>query len=74
MVQVPFSPQNWTNPELRSVPVEQFLAMVRSEKRDKIAEIINEVELPIDLDRSGWYDFIYFTLQFSTNTYRYSHK
>jgi hypothetical protein len=40
-------PHNWTHPKPHSVPVEQFLAMLRFEQRDKLAE------LPIDLDRSG---------------------
>jgi hypothetical protein len=50
-VRVQYRPQNWTHPELHSVPVEQFLAMLRFEQRDKLAE------LPIDLDRSGRDDF-----------------
>ena len=44
-------PQNWTHPEPHSVPVEQFLAMLCFEQRNKLAE------LPIDLDRSGRDDF-----------------
>ncbi len=41
-----------THPELLSVPVEQFLAMLRFEQRSKLAD------LTIDLARSGRDDFI----------------
>ena len=50
-VRVPPGPQYRTHPEPHSVPVEQFLAMLRFEERDKLTE------LPIDLDRSGRDDF-----------------
>jgi len=56
-VRVLFPPPNWTHPEPHSVPVEQFLAMLRFEQRDKVADIVSEAELPIDLDRSGRDDF-----------------
>jgi hypothetical protein len=49
-----YPPQNWTHPEPQSVSVEQFLAMFRFEKREKLAE------LPVDLNRSGQDDFVYF--------------
>jgi hypothetical protein len=52
MVRVQYRPQNWTHPEPHSVPVEQFLAMLRFEQRDKLAE------LPIDLNWSGRGDFV----------------
>ena len=52
MVRVQYRPQNWTHPELRTFEVEQFLAMLRFEQRDKLAE------LPIDLMESGWDDFL----------------
>ena len=51
LVRVQLRPHNWTHPEPHSVPVEQFLAMLRFEQRDKLAE------LPIDLNRSGRDDF-----------------
>ena len=57
LVQVHLRPPNWTHPEPHSVPVEQFLAMLRFEQRDKVADIVSEAELPIDLDRSGRDDF-----------------
>jgi hypothetical protein len=43
--------QNWTHPEPHSVPVEQFLAMVRFGQRDKLAELL------IGLNRKGRDDF-----------------
>jgi hypothetical protein len=48
---LPGSPKR-THPELPTLEVEQFLAMLRFEQRDKLAE------LPIDLNRSGRDDFI----------------
>ena len=56
-IRVQLRPQNWTHPEPHSGPVDQFLAMLRFEQRDKVADIISETELPIDLDRSGWDGF-----------------
>ena len=50
MVRVHLRPQNWTHPEPHSVPVEQFLAMLRFEQRDMVADLVSEAELPIDLD------------------------
>ena len=50
-VRVLFRPQRRTHPEPLSVPVEQFLAMLRFEQREKL------VELPIDLMESGRDDF-----------------
>ncbi|MFC1921670.1 hypothetical protein ACFLY4_00130 [Chloroflexota bacterium] len=47
---LPGSPKR-THPELPSIPVEQFLAMLRFEQRDKL------VELPGDLLESGRDDF-----------------
>ncbi len=57
MVRVHLRPHNWTHPEPHLVPVEQFLAMLRFEQRDKVADLVSEAELPIDLDRSGRDDF-----------------
>jgi hypothetical protein len=51
-------PQYWTHPEPHSVPVEQFLAMLRFEQRDKVAGLVSEAELLIDLDRSDRDDFL----------------
>ncbi len=48
---LPGSPKR-THPEPHSVPIEQFLAMLCFDQRDKLAE------LPIDLNRSGRDDFI----------------
>jgi len=53
LVRVVIGSQNWTHPETHSVPVEQFLAMLRFEQRDKVADLVCEAELPIDLNRSG---------------------
>ena len=41
------------HPELRTLEVEQFLAVLRFEQRDKVADLVCEAELPIDLNRSG---------------------
>jgi len=46
-----------THPEPQSVPVEQLLAMLRFEQRDKVADLVSEAELPIDLNRSGRDDY-----------------
>jgi len=48
---LPGSPKR-THPEPHSVPIEQFLAMLRFDQRDELAE------LPIDLNMSGRDDFI----------------
>jgi hypothetical protein len=40
------------HPELRTLEVEQFLAMIRFDQQEKLAE------LPIDLERSGRDGFI----------------
>ena len=50
-VRIPPGPPDCTHPEPHSVPVEQFLAMLRFDNRDKLAE------LPIDLMESGRDDF-----------------
>jgi hypothetical protein len=50
-VRVPLGAPSRTHPEPHSVPVEQFLAMLRFDQRDKLAE------LPIDLNRSGRDEF-----------------
>ncbi len=57
---VQYRPQNWTHPEPHSVPVEQFLAMLRFEQRDKLTE------LPIELERSGRDDFFCYPQYFPT--------
>ena len=49
------------HPELRTLEVEQFLAMLRFEQRDKLAE------LPIDLNRSGRDGFLFILLTFLNN-------
>jgi hypothetical protein len=48
---LPGSPKR-THPEPNSVPIEQFLAMLCFDQRDKLAD------LPIDLNRSGRDDFV----------------
>ena len=54
----PVGAPNRTHPEPHSVQVEQFLAKLRFEQRDKVADFISEAELPIDLKRSGRDDFV----------------
>ena len=52
-VRFPLGAPTRTHPEPQSVPVEQFLAMLRFEQREKVTELICEAELLIDLNRSG---------------------
>ena len=63
-----FSTPSATNVERSHADVEQFLAMLRFEQRDKLAE------LPGDLLETGRDDFIKYPLHFTTITYRQSHK
>ena len=42
-VRIPTSPLERTHPEPHSEAVEQFLAMLKFEQRDKLAELPNEI-------------------------------